>query len=171
VTLSRIQSGIGTLTLTAVCSDAVGDLRLGCAYQLHSGHSSMLERTAGNRLGPANSIRPVLAAQHEQYERISVDLRQSLELDRLLIFGFSASGAPLRWGGTFLATTFGGARIEIPLERTPAGAVAVLVSIYNVHGEFVLRAEMEGLNGTIMEACRAYGYDRITWADDRTPVD
>jgi hypothetical protein len=45
------------------------------------------------------------------------------------------------------------------------------MSLYNVRGEFVLRAEMQALNGGVREACRAYGYDRITWLDDRAPVD
>jgi hypothetical protein len=30
---------------------------------------------------------------------------------------------------------------------------------------------METVVGEVREAARAYGYDRITWRDDRTPVD
>jgi hypothetical protein len=45
------------------------------------------------------------------------------------------------------------------------------MSIYNVDGEYVVRAEMETIVGDVREAARAYGYDRITWRDDRTPVD
>ncbi len=45
------------------------------------------------------------------------------------------------------------------------------LSIYQVRGEFVVRAEMQTLYGDVREACRAYGYDRITWLDDRTPVE
>jgi hypothetical protein len=59
----------------------------------------------------------------------------------------------------------------VPLEQLPAGQVAVLLSVYNVAGEFVLRAELETIAGSIREACRAYGYDQITWLDDRTPVE
>jgi hypothetical protein len=100
-----------------------------------------------------------------------VDLRQSRDLDRLALYAYSASRAPLHWGGTLVVETFGKARIELPLESLQGGDVAVLMSLYNVRGEFVLRAEMQTLSGDVREACRAYGYDRITWLDSRTPVD
>jgi hypothetical protein len=51
------------------------------------------------------------------------------------------------------------------------GQVAVLMSIYQVRGELVLRAEMQTLFGDVRDAARAYGYDRISWLDDRTPVE
>ncbi len=69
------------------------------------------------------------------------------------------------------STTFGGARIELPLETLYAGPIAVLLSLYNLDGELVIRAEMETIAGDVREAARAYGYDRITWRDDRIPVD
>ncbi|MGH8961840.1 MAG: hypothetical protein ACRDWT_11735 [Jatrophihabitantaceae bacterium] len=171
VTLTRLQSAIGTLRVEGACSDEVGDLRIGCAYQLRSGESSTVQLTGGNRLAPAGSRRPVIIASHEQFGLISVDLRQSVALERMAIYAFSETRAPLRWGGTLIAETFGGARIELPLESLRGGDVAMLMSLYNVRGEFVLRAEMQSLNGGVREACRAYGYDRITWLDDRTPVD
>jgi uncharacterized protein involved in tellurium resistance len=170
VTLTRTQTGIGTLTFEAACSDAVGDLRLGCAYQLRSGMSSTVQSSGGNRFGPAQSRRPVIVGAHDRYERLSVDLRQCLELERLAVFAFSESRAELSWGGTLITSTYAGAKIELPLEEL-TGQIAVLMSLYNVHGEFVLRAEMEPVAGSIREACRAYGYDTITWLDDRTPVD
>jgi hypothetical protein len=171
VTLTRLQSAIGTLVFEAAVSDAVGDLRIGCAYQLRSGHSSTVQLTGGNRLAPAGSRRPVIVAGHEHFARISVDLRQSVELERMAIYAFSESRAPLTWGGTLIAETFGGAKVELALESLQGGDVAMLMSLYNVRGEFVLRAEMQALNGGVREACRAYGYDRISWLDDRTPVD
>jgi hypothetical protein len=30
---------------------------------------------------------------------------------------------------------------------------------------------METIEGDVREAARAYGYDRITWRDDRNPAD
>jgi len=171
VTLTRTQTGIGTLAVEAACSDEVGDLRLGCAYQLRSGQSSTVQVTSGNRLAPPRSRRPALVGSYERYERISVDLRQCREIERLAFYAFSESRAQLTWGGTLIATTLGGAKIEVPLEQLAAGAVAMLLSVYNVRGEFVLRAEMQTIDGSIREACRAYGYDQITWLDDRTPVE
>ena len=170
VTLTRMQSGIGALTCEAACSSEVGDLRLGAAYELADGITSTMQMTQGERLAPAHSKRPVLIGSRDQYERISIDLRQVRGLRRLVVYAFSESRSPLAWGGTLITTTFGGARVELPLETLQGGSVAVLQSLYVVDGECVLRAEMQSLNGDVREAARAYGFDRITWLDDRTPV-
>jgi hypothetical protein len=168
VTLTRVQSGIGQLQIEAVCSPAVGDLRLGAAYQLASGPTSTVQYS--NRFAPS-SRRPVLVAGRDEYEHLRVDLRQAADLQRLVVYVFSESRTELTWGGTLIVTTFGGARIELPLESLHPGRVAVLLSIHNLAGEMVLRAEMETVQGDVREAARAYGFDRITWRDDRTPVD
>jgi uncharacterized protein involved in tellurium resistance len=171
VTLTRVQSGIGQLEIEAVCSPSVGDLHLGAAYQLHDGVASTVQYLAGNRHAPS-SRRPVIVAGLNEYEHLRIDLRRARELERLAVYAFSESRSELRWGGTLVVTTFGGARIELPLETLYPGRVAVLLSLYNLDGEFVVRAEMETiLDGDIREAARAYGYDRITWRDDRVPVD
>ncbi len=171
VTLTRVQTGIGTLLIEAACSAEVGDLRLGAAYALRSGETSTVQHAFGNRWAPPSSRRPVIIAGRERYEQLSVDLRQCRELERLIVFAFSESRAPLRWGGTLITTTHSGASVELPLESLQGGDVAVLMSLYNVRGEFVLRGELHTINGSIREACRAYGFERITWLDDRTPVD
>lgn len=93
------------------------------------------------------------------------------DIERVAIYAVSETRQQLRWGGTLVLTTFGGGRIELPLETLYPSPIAVLVSIYNFEGELVIRAEMESLLGDVREAARAYGYDRITWRDDRTPVD
>jgi len=159
VTLTRLQSAIGALTIEALHSDAVGDLRIGCAYQLRSGRST---------LARPNSTAAVALDPHG---RVVIDLRQSRDIVRLLVFGFSPSRVELRWGGTLVVTTFGGAKVELPLERAASSGVVVFLSLYNVRGEFVLRAEMDDVSGSVRDACRAFGYERITWLDDRTPVD
>jgi uncharacterized protein involved in tellurium resistance len=171
VTLTRMQSGIGTLRIEAACSAEVGDLRIGCAYELSSGDTGTVQMTQGNRLAPAHSKRPVLIGGHETFEQIEIDLRQARDLRRLVVYGFSESRSPLTWGGTLITTTFGGARVELPLETLQGGSVAVFQSLYVVDGEFVLRAEMQTLYGDVREAARAYGFDAITWVDDRTPVE
>ncbi|MEO9237977.1 MAG: hypothetical protein ABI418_07780, partial [Jatrophihabitantaceae bacterium] len=70
VTLSRLQSGIGVLRIEAACSPAVGDLRLGCAYQLRSGLSSVVQYASGVSTAPPNSHRPVIIGQHGQFESL-----------------------------------------------------------------------------------------------------
>ncbi len=172
VTLTRVQSGVGTLTFEAAVADSVGDLRLGAAYQLTSGRSSTIQHHAGRRFAPPGETRrPILLAARQQFERLSLDLRQVDELERMVVYAFSGNGSQLRWGGTLLVNTFGGDRIEMPIEMPPATAVAVLASVYNVRGELVLRSEMDLVGTTIMQACRGYGFERISWLDDVTPID
>lgn len=171
VTLSRVQSAVGELVVEAVCSPEIGDLRLGALYQLRSGGSSTVQLAGGHRFGPPSNRRPVFVAGREEYERIAVDLRQVRDLERVAFYAFSESRRDLTWGGTLVITTFGGGRIELPLETLYAGRIAVLASLYNLDGELVVRAEMETIAGDVREAARAYGYDRITWRDDRNPVD
>jgi uncharacterized protein involved in tellurium resistance len=171
VTLTRVQSGVGQLEIEAICSPAVGDLHIGAAYQLRDGLASTVQYAEGNRFAPS-SRRPVIVAGREEYEHLRLDLRRSRELERLAVYAFSQSRSVLTWGGTLVVSTFGGARIELPLESLHPGRMAVLLSVYNLDGEFVVRAEMETIHdGDIREATRAYGYDRITWRDDRSPVD
>jgi uncharacterized protein involved in tellurium resistance len=169
--LTRIQSGVGMLEIEAACSPDVGDLRLGAAYELSSGHTSTVQLAAnGNRFAPS-SRRPVIVAGKDEFDHLRLDLRQIRELRRVAVYAFSESRTELSWGGTLVVSTSGGARIELPLENLYRGRVAVLVSLYNVDGELVIRAEMETIAGEIREAARAYGYDRITWRDDRMPVE
>jgi hypothetical protein len=171
VTLTRVQSGIGQLEIEAVCSPEVGDVRIGAAYQLRGGVSSTVQYVDGSRFAPS-SRRPVIVAGRDEYEHLRVDLRQTRTLERLAVYAFSESRTELTWGGTLVVTTFGGGRVELPLETLHPGRVAVLLSIYNFDGEFVVRAEMETIHtGDVREAARAYGYDRITWRDDRSPAD
>lgn len=171
VTLTRLQSGIGTLSIEAACSPAVGDLRLGCAWEFTSGQSSVVQPGAGVVAAPPGSKRPVIVGDRSQFERLRIDLRQARELDRLVVYAYSESGGTLNWGGTLVVTTYGGARVELPLDRPPAASVQMLLSIYQIDGEFVLRAEMEQFNGpSIRQAVDAYDFYRITWIDTRTPL-
>ena len=171
VTLTPLQSGIGTLTIEAAASDEVGDLRLGCAYELADGFELTVQMTQGNRFAPPHSKRPVIVGGHDRFERVQVDLRQCRSLKRLVVYAFSESRQPLRWGGTLIITTHGAARIETPLDVLQGGEIAVLTSLYQVRGELVVRAEMQTLFGDVREAARAYGFERISWLDGRTPVE
>jgi uncharacterized protein involved in tellurium resistance len=170
ITLTRLQSGIGTLTIQAASSSEVGDLRLGCAYQLRSGGSSTVQQTSGARSGPRESARPPIRSHLGQYPQLDIDLRQCRELERLAVYAYSETGAPLRWGGTLVVATLTGVRVELPLEPIAASNLAVLITLYNVDGELVVRREAQPFTIALRDACRAYGYDRITWLDDHTPV-
>lgn len=170
VTLTRMQSGVGALTFQAACSASVGDLKIGCAYQLVSGLSSVIHHANGLRIAPAGSRRPVIVASSEPFESLTVDLAQSREVERLIIYAYSESSSTLNWDGTLVLQTYGGAHVEVPLRRDAAAGVLVPLSLYNIDGEFVLRAEQSGLLGSIREAATAFGFERISWLDDQTPL-
>lgn len=171
VTLTRLQSGIGTLTIEAACGPEAGDVRLGCAYELDSRLESLVQPSTGHRFAPPGSRRPVLIGGHARFEQIGIDLRQCRTLRRAAIYLFSERRAEVRWGGTLVVTTFGGARVEIPLEPISPAPAAVVATIYDVDGEYVLRGEWLPVAGGPREAARSFGYDRLTWVDDRTPVE
>ena len=170
MTLNRVQSGVGTLSVEAVCSPAVGDVRLGAVYQFSDGTSSIVQRATGRAAAPPDSHRPIITGSWGEYDRLTVDLRQSRSLSRLLVYGFSESGRELTWGGTLVGTCFGGARVELPLDIGRHHGPVALISLYNIEGEFVLRAEVDRIAGAVRDVARAFGYDGITWADDHTPV-
>lgn len=170
VTLTRVQSGVGALIIQAACSEAVGDLLLGCAYQFRSAASSVVQRGSGLTLAPKGTRRPVIEASALQFETLTVDLLQNHEIERLIVYSYSASGSELHWGGTLIVQTLGGARIEVPLTQPRASGVLVALSLYNIAGEFVLRAENQLVGGTVRDACASFGFDEIAWLDERTPL-
>lgn len=170
MTLNRVQSGVGMLIFEAVCSPTVGDIRLGAVYQLVDGTSSIVQWVTGLAVAPPRSHRPVITGSSGEFDRLTIDLRQSRALSRLLVYAFSETGRELAWGGTLIGTSFGGARVELPLDLGRHHGPVALMSLYNIDGEFVLRAENEKVAGAVRDVARMFGYDRITWADDHTPV-
>lgn len=168
--LTALQSGVGGLTVEAACSDAVGDLRLACAYRLGGGRSSLVAHSRDVPVAGMKARRPVIVSSRERYEQLVVDLRQVRSLDRLVVLAYSESGAVLDWGGTLLVHGFGGVRVEVPLRHEPSTGVLVALSVLRVDGELVLRAEDELVPGTLRDACTAHGFEEITWVDTRTPL-
>jgi hypothetical protein len=160
VQLTRLQSGIGALTFEAAWSPDEGFV-LGCAYQLDSGWSSVLRQ--GETFGP------LVMDRHAGHQRLRLDLLHGRHLQRLIVFGVPAADPGPHWAGTLLIGTHGHARIEVPVQP-PAPGPTVLLSLYNVDGEIVLRAEAQSVPGRIRDACLAFGYDRIAWRDADTAI-
>lgn len=174
-TITRLGAGIGTLVMEAAVSASIGETILTCAYELENDVagaaplSSFLSRDGRTRVAPPDSRRPVLVSGRDQFERISVDLRQVQQIHRLLVMLVSKSGLPLSWAGTLIVTTHSGGRLEIPLDPTGPAEVCAALAIYQVAGELVVRAELEPAK-SVREASLAFGYDGITWIDDYTPL-
>jgi hypothetical protein len=142
---------------------------VGCAYRLRSGFSSVLHNFGTPTTAPPRSNRPIIVIEPGP-QRFTLDLVQGRDVDRLIVYAFAGGGPPPDGGVTLIATTFGQARIDMPLDRLPPRGVVVLMSLYNIAGEFVLRAEMDEIAGTARDACAAHGYDQITWLDAWTPL-
>jgi hypothetical protein len=164
VSLDRVQSGVGSVTVEAAWSDG-HELRLGCAIRMRSGHSAVV---------PVDDVPkpdvPVALSTRGRHQSLALDLLRARHLDRLIVFAVLHRPLAPAWNGTLVVTTFGGTRIEVPVERAPGPGVAVLLSLYNVAGEMVLRAEREHVHGTLRDACSAYGFNWIAWLDGHTPL-
>lgn len=168
VTLTRVASGIGTLSCEAAVSPEVGDVLLSCAFKFSSGLTSLLQRDGNSRQAPHDSRTPALIAGRDQFSRVLVDLRQVRDLERLVLIVHSASRSPLAWAGTVVVTDHTGDRIEVPLNGLGESVAGAAVSIYQVDGELVLRSELVPA-ASVREAAVAFGFDDITWLDDHTP--
>jgi hypothetical protein len=164
VLLNRLQSGVGSIRIQAVWA-APHDARLGCVYRMRSGYSTVA--WPGGVPGQAD---PLVMSMQGDIQTITLDMLRCKDLDRMVLFAVLDSQLPPQWTGMLLITTYGGARIEVPIDPTPAPGVLVLLSVYNLFGEFVLRAERERVSGTARDAAMAYGFDGVTWFDGFTAV-
>jgi hypothetical protein len=159
VTLDRLQSGIGLLTVEAV--HPAGGPGLVSAYELTDGRSALLGPGAS---APPASRTPFLAVRQRS---LSADLRQVGHLVRLVVIAvFPAPDE--RPPGLLVVTTWDGGRLELPLDRPGGSPVTVPLSIHNVGGELVCRAETAESLTSPRAAGEAFGFRRISWLDDST---
>lgn len=157
VMLNRTQSGTGFLH--CVLDGPLGDYVLGCAYETTEGKEGAVHR------GTAPSQRrPMLLATDTT---VTVDLRQIAGLRRLLVYASAASTHLAAWEGTLVVSTLGGQKLYVPCSGTSPSFA--LMSIYNVDGHLVIRAEHEPVAGPPQQVCEAYDYDHILWRDGFTP--
>lgn len=154
VTLDRLQSGIGLLTVEAV---PAGGVELACAYDLADGRSALI---GPGTAAPPASRTPFLAVRRRS---VAADLRQVRLLTRLVVLAVFPAATPAD-PGALVVTTWDGCRFEVPLERP--GRVSVPLSICNVGGELVLRAEAAEAFSLPRAACEAFGFPRISRLDD-----
>jgi uncharacterized protein involved in tellurium resistance len=170
VTLSRIQSGTGALELVLTRAASAGDLALGCVFELADGTGAVVQQLGGATAGPPGTVRPVVRWKaRPDGESLLIDLRRVADLRRALIYGYSPSVAVLSWNGVLVATTYGGARIEFAVAHPPFSGTLALLTIHNVHGELVLRAEMDEHHGPPEMAAVAWDH-HLPWIDGRTPL-
>jgi hypothetical protein len=163
VLLDRLQSGVGTLTVRAAW-DTPEHARLGCGYRLRSGRST-IARTSG----APRADEPLTLALHDGVPVIRLDLLRCRRLDRLIVFAVLQHHLlPPSWHGTLQVSTYGGALADVPFDQPPTPGVLVLLSVYNVSGEFAVRAELDHVAGSVRDATAAHGFTGLAWPDERT---
>ena len=170
VTLTRFQSGTGTLVLRLTRSTSSGDLALGAAVHTARGLEGAVQAAGGATELPAGAPHPLTRLIHlGDDEAVVIDLRQVRLLERALLYAYSPTGAEVAFDGVLVATTFGAARVEIPFDIAPFVGSLAIATLYNVHGELVLRSEREPLLGPPEAITSAYGF-HIPWLDGRIPA-
>ena len=163
VLLSPLQSGVGATTFELVSGRGV-DVRLGCIFQLRSGYSTV--RRPGDVTRGSD---PIALPARAEAPTARMDMLRSRALARLIVIA-DVGGPPGSVSGTLIVTTYGGARIEVPLARPAPAGVLVLASLYRLSGEFVVRAEQAMILDSVRAAALAYGFERIAWADESTAI-
>ncbi|WP_138917819.1 hypothetical protein [Gordonia effusa] len=169
LTLTRVQSGVGGIDIELLAPATVA-LALACIVTDSEGESYVVDPTHPHSPPPPTSIDPLITFASNGFGRFGINLRRSGELSRLIVVATSATGQTVEWTGTLIITTFGGGRVDIPIDATPPSTATIIASIYNVAGEYVLRAEGQPMNGSLREASRSFGFDAISWLDARTPI-
>ncbi|HEY3466185.1 MAG TPA: hypothetical protein VGL47_13715 [Amycolatopsis sp.] len=154
MTLDRLQSAIGSLTVEAVCTATAP--ALACTYELADDRSAFLGS------GTSATRTPLLAVRSRS---VSADLRQVRQLVRLVVMADFPTAGPT---GLLVVSTWDGARLELPLGNPGGARVTVPLSIHNVSGELVLRAEPEEAFSSPRAAADAFGFHRISWLDEFT---
>jgi hypothetical protein len=151
MTLNRLQSAIGLLMI-----DSAPGTELACAYEFTDGDAAFLG--PGFTTAPANSRTPVLATKSHS---VAFDLRQVCVVSRLLVLAAFPSA---RRTGLITVTSWDGSRLDVPLDQPSTAEFTVVLSIHNVDGELVLRAEDDHFGGSARAACEAFGFTRLVWA-------
>ncbi|MDT4994089.1 MAG: hypothetical protein QOH97_3981 [Actinoplanes sp.] len=109
---------------------------------------------------------PAVLTDRRGHQRITLDLLRSRRLERMVVLAITQSPLPSDWGGNLVLTTAAQARIEVPIGRSLSAGVAVLMSVYNIEGELVLRAEPPAVAVSLRDAAASFGFDQIDWLDD-----
>jgi len=163
VHLTRAQSAFGSLEVHPAIP-AGAQLTLGAAYEVEGVEGVVLPGL--RNMGPD---------QRSPAFRVSsgglvVNLRQITAVDRFLIYAVLSQADKKMPGGTVVVTTYGGARMELPLTTKPTYGAQALLTAYVVEGRIVLRAEHDPFSGTLHQVCDAYGFSELTWRDPFTPL-
>ena len=157
ITLNRVQSGTGSLEVRILTPPGTGALTAGCVMQLANQTNVVVREGGDNLAAPTHALGPLARLRSGADEDvITWDLRRVGDLRRALVYAQVPVTAPPTTG-TLVLTTSGGPVAEATFQTAP-GSVLVLLSLHNVAGELVVRAETDVLPD-FATAWRNDGYD------------
>jgi uncharacterized protein involved in tellurium resistance len=141
------------------------DLDLACMYELKDGTKGVVQ-PLGDFLGELNSPPYVQLSGDDRFgsgsgETLYINLDQSEEIKRLLIFVYIYDGTPAFDRTHAVVTLFPttGPRVEIPLnERAPQARSSAIFKLENVKGELMVRREVKYVYCFQAELDRLYGW-------------
>lgn len=157
VTLTRLQSGVGGLTVGLV---GVGAERaaLGCVYEIESKPNVRTLRIDAET-DPVPKPDQSLWGQFKDNQRIVVDLRQTTQLRRALFYVSThgeGTGPMVACALVFRAQ--GADLVECPMDLSGENRTVAIATIYNAFGELVIRSEVEAIDGPVRTAAEAHGF-------------
>lgn len=158
VALSRVQSGIGAIRFT-LDSPSKGQMRLGMLIEHVDGTQAMVD--ASKEAFPVATALPG--------GEVLLNERRVRDLRRALVF-VTVSSPQVAWEGMVTATLPSGTKAHAPISFPNPGENAVAFSVLVVDGRVVLRAEEEHAEVPLRVMAERYGYARLAWSDDRTPI-
>jgi uncharacterized protein involved in tellurium resistance len=170
VTLTRLQSGAGALEIALTRSSSAGDLAMGAVIETTERTEAVVQAYGDTKSAPADARLPLARLKgRDDGETLTFDLRQVRVLRRALVYGYSPSVSMLAWRGVLVLTLYSGARIDVPFDLAPFSGTLALLTIYNVAGELVIRAELDEYHGPPEMVAQAYDH-RLPWLDGRRPL-
>lgn len=156
VTLNRLQSGVGALTMDLI---GVGAERaaLGCAYEIDATpHTRTLVVEAGADLVPQPD--QLLWGSSKQHQRLHIDLREIVRFRRALLYVTTSPGRGETTSCALVFATRGVDVVECPMVLPAGEGTVVVATIYNAFGELVIRSEVEAFDGSARAAAEAHGF-------------
>ncbi|WP_265442735.1 hypothetical protein [Flexivirga meconopsidis] len=164
VELTRMQSAAGALEARVAVANP-SEVVLGTVFETADGRESLVLPGLAQQ-GP-DPRSPIFRATSSG---VAVNLRHIRGINRFLIFAVPTRPTKQMPGGTVAVTTYGRARLELPLVAGPSLGAQALLTAYVVEGRLVLRAEHDPYSGTLQQVTAAYGYRELSWRDPYTPL-
>lgn len=152
------------------------DVHLGCLWEMNDRSSGLIQLLGGGSDSArcdGNTVLRLGGRSETDGQTLVASLRQMPLLNRMVLFVYANNGVP-EWGPLNVhlsATLKGGVAVELTPSPGPTWAtVLAIASVHRVGGTLVVRREDQYLSGQQSSVGWAYGFDSLSWSDERTIV-